>query len=591
MRLFSSLRSRIFLTSALLAVLTVGVAIYLVNVSVTREAEDSLQREIVATGTTFEQLRRAQAQTFTMMAKLIADSSMLKAAVDTNDPPTVQDIANGYQHQLNSNLLLVTNKAGQVLAAVGVPARTAVVVASQPSVRGAAAGLDSFSMLPQPEGMLQLVTVPILIGLRRDPEIMGTLSVGFLLDDAFAAQLKQITGSEIAFGTDGQILASTLPRQDRDVLGELLHNVGGSRNVTLRAEEYVVLPLPLSSGAQADMPGGGPVALILRSRTEHVRFLRTIHTELEATAVVAVLLATLLSFTVARTITRPLAAITDVMRDVAATGDLTRKIVLRGGRRWDDEDARLMATTFNTLTDSIARFQREMSQRERLSSLGRLSTVIAHEVRNPLMIIKAALHTLRHGDVSPAVLREAAGDIDEEVARLNRIVNDVLDFARPIQYELAAADLNALCRESAAAAQAAPGAAVRLDLDASLTPMTTDPERLRVALINLIVNARQAVDSQAPEEVFLSTRAAADRVTITVADNGVGISDADLPRVFDPYFTTKRGGTGLGLPIAKNIIEGLGGVLTIASAPGRGTQMRIELPFGVSGGRTGPPAR
>ena len=122
------------------------------------------------------------------------------------------------------------------------------------------------------------------------------------------------------------------------------------------------------------------------------------------------------------------------MREVAATGDLTRKIVLRG-RRWDDEDARLMAATFNTLTDSVARFQREVSQKERLSSLGRLSTVIAHEVRNPLMIIKAALHTLRHPDIGPATLREAAADIDEEVARLNRIVNEVLDFARPIRFE------------------------------------------------------------------------------------------------------------------------------------------------------------
>ena len=596
MRLFSSLRSRIFLTSALLVVLTVGVAIYLVNVSVTREAEDRLQREIIATGALVEQLRTDRARTFTMMVKLIADSPMLKAAVDTNDPPTVQGIASGYQDRLNSNLLLVTNKAGQVLATVGVPARTAVVVASQPSVRDAAAGRESFSMLPQPEGMLQLVTVPILIGLR-DPDIMGTLSVGFLLDDAFAAQLKQITGSEIAFGTDGQILASTLPREDRNALGELMRSVEGSRNVTLRAEEYVLLPLPLSSGAQAEVPGGGPMALILRSRTEHIRFLRTIHTELEVTAVIAVLLATLLSFGVARTITRPLAAITDVMRDVAATGDLTRKIVLRGGRRWDDEDARLMATTFNTLTDSIARFQREIWQRERLLSLGRLSTVIAHEVRNPLMIIKAALHTLRLGDVQPGVLREAARDIDEEVARLDRIVNDVLDFARPIRYELAAADLNALCRESATAAQAAPGPAVQLDLDASLPQVTTDPERLRVALINLVVNARQAVHAQGPAEVFLSTRSGVDGVTITIADNGVGISGADLPRVFDPYFTIKRGGTGLGLPIAKNIIEGLGGAITIASAPGRGTEMHIELPFDVpentlrradAGGLAGP---
>ena len=103
------------------------------------------------------------------------------------------------------------------------------------------------------------------------------------------------------------------------------------------------------------------------------------------------------------------------MREVAATGDLTRKIALRHGNRWDDDDARLLATTFNTLTDSIARFQREMSQKERLSSLGRLSTVIAHEIRNPLMIIKAALHSLRQPDAGADAVREAAADIDDEV--------------------------------------------------------------------------------------------------------------------------------------------------------------------------------
>ena len=96
------------------------------------------------------------------------------------------------------------------------------------------------------------------------------------------------------------------------------------------------------------------------------------------------------------------------MRDVAATGDLTRKITLRGPAIWQDEDARLLATTYNGLTDSIARFQREAAQKERLLSLGRLSTVIAHEVRNPLMIIKASLRSLRP-DASPPEIKEAVG--------------------------------------------------------------------------------------------------------------------------------------------------------------------------------------
>lgn len=584
MTILASLRGRIFLTSALLAVLSIGAAIYLVSVRVTRELEAALKREMASTGTLVEQLRSTRAQTFVTMARLIADAPKLKAAVDTNDPPTVQDNAEGYQSQLQSSLLLVTNKSGQVLATVGTTPHALDVIANQPSVRQALAGRESQSLIPEPEGILHLVTVPITLGVSA-PDILGTLSVGFLLDDAFAGQLKQITSSEIAFGMDGRILASTLPPEDREALSGLLHSVQGS-HVTLHTQDYEVLPIPLGGAATA---ATDPTALILRSRTEQLRFLQAIHTELAVTAMVAVFLATLLSFGVARTITRPLAAITSVMREVAATGDLTRKIVLRPGQRWDDEDAQLLATTFNTLTDSIARAQREMSQKERLSSLGRLSTVIAHEIRNPLMIIKAALHTLRQPDVETAVVREAAADIDGEVVRLNRIVNEVLDFARPIRFTLAPTDLNALCHESAVAAQASPGPPVDVDADPSLPLINTDAERLRVALVNLLVNARHAAQGRDAARVKLSTKRLVDTVSLVVADQGAGIDRTDLPKIFDPYFTTKRGGTGLGLPIAKNIVEGLGGSITVTSEPSRGTDILIELPFDSSRGKTSEP--
>ena len=588
----SSLRSRIFLTSALLAVLSVGAAVYLVSATVIREAENGLQREITATGAIVNELRTTRADTFTTVARVIADAPPLKAAVATNDPPTVQDVVDDFPAQLNSNLLLVTSRAGQVLGTVGFAPADAAALATHPAVRHAGPERETTSLMPQPDGLLQLVTVPIVLQPRGDdtPEFLGTLSVGFRLDQAFAAQLKQITGSEVAFGMNGQILATTLPSEDRPALVDLIRRAEDANNVTLRTQEYMALPLPLSSASVASDPAAAPVALILRSRTEQLRFLRAIRTELAMTAIVAAGLAMLLSFAVARTITRPLATITDVMREVAATGDLTKKIALRGDR--DDEDARLLATTFNTLTDSIARFQREMSQKERLSSLGRLSTVIAHEVRNPLMIIKAALHTLRQRDLSAEAVREAAADIDGEVVRLNRIVNEVLDFARPIQFQLAPADINALCRDSAAAAEASPGPSVHLDLDPSLPLVSTDAERLRLALVNLLVNARQAVDGDAPDSarVFLSTRAGDGLISILVADTGSGIASADVSRVFDPYFTTKRGGTGLGLPIAKNIVDGLGGTIGVASAAGRGTEIRIDLPVRDSGSDGRPEA-
>jgi signal transduction histidine kinase len=591
MRLVSSLRGRIFLASALLAVLSIGAAISVVNQRVTREAESALQRELRATVALIDQLRKTRIDTYTLMARLIADLPKLKAAVSTNDPPTVEDIQDSlrdYQEPLKSaNLLLVTNATGRVLATSGDSAPVGVQAGDWRAVHDALLGHETVGLVAQRDGIMQIVTVPIAIGLTQ-PQILGSVTVGFLLNEALASQLKAITGSDVAFAAGGDVVASTLPPQFSRALAAPVLRTGVS-TVALGPDEYVALPLPLT--AEGVDGGSAPVALILRSRTEQLRSLDAIHTGLAVTALVAVLLATLLSFAVARTITRPLAAITDVMREVSATGDLTRKIALAEGRRWHDEDAQLLATTFNTLTDSVARFQREMSQKERLSSLGRLSTVIAHEVRNPLMIIKGSLHVLRQPDLTPEVVREAVADIDEEVERLNRIVNEVLDFSRPIRFQLASADLNALCRESATASLASgPGAQVHLTLDPRVAAVTTDAERLRIALVNMLVNARHAVNGASLTHetpavdheplVTLTTAAKGGRVTIVVADRGPGIDPAHLPHVFDPYFTTKRGGTGLGLAIAKNIVEGLGGTIGVSSTPGAGTEIRISLPGG-----------
>jgi two-component system sensor histidine kinase HydH len=236
------------------------------------------------------------------------------------------------------------------------------------------------------------------------------------------------------------------------------------------------------------------------------------------------------------------------------------------------------------MTDSIGRFQQEAAQRERLSSLGRLSTVVAHEIRNPLMIIKTALRNLRGASVGQEALRTAVADIDEEIARLNRIVSDVLDFARPIKFEMADTDLNALCDDAARAVSVDTTIAVTRDLDGSLGPVMTDPERLRLALVNILMNARHAVmarpEAPPPDPIRLKTlRLGADRVAVEIRDRGIGIAGEDLPRVFDPYFTTRRTGTGLGLAISRHIIEGLGGTIAVSSHKGSGTDVRIELPI------------
>jgi signal transduction histidine kinase len=422
--------------------------------------------------------------------------------------------------------------------------------------------------------------------------------VGSRLDREVAERLKRLTNSEIAFIAGDAIQASTLPALDDRALAGL--TVGSAPHiVVLDDNEYVALLRPLSSAH----PAAGGVVVVLRSRTERLRFLRTLHTQLAATAVVVLLAATLLSYAIARTVTRPLGTITNTMRDMTATGDLTRRIPVAQATSWHDEDARLLATTFNSMTAAIARFQQQEAQRERLASLGRLSTVIAHEIRNPLMIIKASMRLLRRPDAAPTQIAETAADIEGEVARLNRIVCEVLDFARPLTFEIAPTDLNALCRDAAAAVETDGGLArVHLNLDPDLPTIVTDGERLRLALVNVLANAQHAVASARPPgavaepdrvgEVRLSTRRVGDdSVSVRVCDDGSGIAPEDAARIFEPYFTTKRAGTGLGLAITRNIVDGLGGAIAVDSRPGAGTGIRIDLPLTAPESRNGTAAR
>ena len=167
----------------------------------------------------------------------------------------------------------------------------------------------------------------------------------------------------------------------------------------------------------------------------------------------------------------------------------------------------------------------------------------------------------------------------------------MLDFARPAVFSLEPADLVHVCRDAADAASAAgEGPPVVTVLPPDPILVVTDAERLRTALLNLLANARQAVlarDSagETPRGASLNgadvelrlERHGPDRVRMQVSDRGMGIRAKDMPQIFEPYFTTRRSGTGLGLPIARNIVEGLGGTLAIRTAEG-GTTIDIDLP-------------
>ena len=603
MKISWSLTNRIFFATALMAVLSIGLAIYVVNVAVTRQAEDELRRGLEDAATLVEHNRDLLVEQFAREARLIADLPKLKAAVGVDHAPTVRPIAEDYQQQIGSDVFVVTNADGTVLAQIGDVDLAPDRMSQLPTVQAALTGRATASFWPRAGGDVQVVTIPIWID-QTQPELLGTLSVGFSLDENLAERFKQLTASEIAFLVGDTVQASTLPAEHAATIADATAMADGD-TLWIGDEEYVAVTRTLSmAGGSFALPAvddnlaQAPVAVILRSRTEQIEFLRSLQTALAATALLAVLVAVLVSYGVARTVTRPVGAIIATMREMSDTGDLTKKITLPDPGRWNDEDTQLLARTFNTMTDSIARFQHQAAQRDRLSSLGRLSTIVAHEIRNPLMIIKTALRTLRREAGLPEPARAAAQDIDEEVDRLNRVVGEVLDFARPIRLEFSRVNLNALCTDAVTAATAeadGDGLSVRTTLDPELDGLVTDGERLRLTLVNILTNARHSVlerrrqeghDTPPPgpphtrnAEIELTTEAVGDSVVaIRVRDRGLGIASDDLSKVFDPYFTTKRTGSGLGLAIAKNVVDGLGGTITVNSQVGKGTEMRIELP-------------
>lgn len=572
MRVLGSITNRIFLASALLAMLSIAAAVYFVSARMTEQTEIEVQGDLNEAARLVDDQRRTQLDFFARIARLIADLPKFKATVEIGDRKTLEPIAVDYQQQAGADMLMVTDRRGAQLALSG-----DVDAPPQPPVSAdvalASAGNSAPAFWPHPKGVLEVVSVPIFVGLDR-PDLFGMLSIGYLLDERRAAQFKSVTGADIAFAMDGVVRASTLGPDAASALAPLLVD-GAAKSVSIGGEDYVASTQPLGPVAGAKEP----TAIILRSRSQRMRTLGSIQATLVGVAIGATLLAIVVSYSVSRTITRPLASITDHMRHIAATGDLTTKIQTKRRGGWDDDDAHMMATTFNTLTDSIVRFQREAGQRERLSSLGRLSTVIAHEVRNPLMIIKGALRTMAKDGASHADVRDAAKDIDEEIDRLNSLVNDVLDVARPIRFDSAPTDINKVCRDAVQAASASrANAPVVTDLAPYLPDLITDSERLRTVLVNLLQNADHAIDGKPSATVTVITQQVSERkVAITIRDTGKGIPEDDLPRIFDPYFTTRRAGTGLGLAIAKNIIEGLGGAISVTTRAGAGTDFRIDI--------------
>ncbi|MGF1466193.1 MAG: nitrogen regulation protein NR(II) [Sandaracinaceae bacterium] len=230
--------------------------------------------------------------------------------------------------------------------------------------------------------------------------------------------------------------------------------------------------------------------------------------------------------------------------------------------------------------DALREAERFRIRQDQLAAFGELSAVIAHEVRNPLAVIKNAVSTLRRPSLAASDGEVLLGILDEEVDRLERLARDLWAYARPVEPRGQRLLLAPLLRTSVDAVQRqhAAGPSVRLDVDPSCgTGVHADPELLRQAFVHVIDNAFQALDVDGGLVVGCDCSDSA-RVVLTFRDDGPGMEANVRTKAVDPFFTTRSAGTGLGLAIVERVVRNHGGALRIDSARGEGTTVTIELP-------------
>ncbi len=216
---------------------------------------------------------------------------------------------------------------------------------------------------------------------------------------------------------------------------------------------------------------------------------------------------------------------------------------------------------------------------DRLAALGQLSAGLAHELRNPLGTIKASAEMLtRTLSKENEVAREVAGFISSEADRTNSLITRFLQFARPLEVRLEKADLaHALDRAITMVEREVPGAAIYKNYEPEIPPFPFDAELMERVFYNLTLNAVQA---GAPGgAVTVKTRAAGSKAEIAVIDRGAGIDPKQLSSIFNPFFTTKPQGVGLGLAIVSKIVDEHGGKIAVESEPGKGSVFRVLLPM------------
>lgn len=310
-------------------------------------------------------------------------------------------------------------------------------------------------------------------------------------------------------------------------------------------------------------------------------------------ASVGIVLALILGVMISKGVAKPLREMIYGF-DLVSLGDFS--VRLKSGRK---DELGEINYAFNGMVEDLENLNKQLLRSERVAAWQEIARKIAHEIKNPLSPIQISIETLRkvhqrqHPDFEE-IFMESTITILEEVEKIRRIVQEFSDFARMPEPAFQETDLHEVIDKALRLYKPQmSGVELETDIEENLPLINADPEQLHRLLINIIANSLDALDGKGKLSLAVHTlvfktkkrRSSAKRglIKLIIADDGPGMDEAELARVFTPYFTTKTKGTGLGLVIVQKIIEQHKGRLNFNSLPGKGTRVEVVLPFNQAG--------
>ena len=395
--------------------------------------------------------------------------------------------------------------------------------------------------------------------------------------DAAAAQARAATDhlSHLVERPEAARIAALVADSDRGFRADVLPAIAAGQRERIAdlhqrtqqpVEEVVALNEALNRSLEAEADAASRRAERIRGRVQ---------VAVVACFALAIVLALAVGLWLMRSISRPVAALRAGAVKLGA-GDLSARVALRG----DDELAEL-AGAFDRMAEDLERRQAELLEAHRLASIGQVASGVAHELNNPLGVMLGYLTLLRR---DPSIgEREELRIVEDETRQCQTIVAGLLDLARPLRLARADVDLGELARDAAARlgeSGRADGVDVRFPDSTAPLDVSADEGKLRQIVLNLLANALDAArdpTARAPEVTIAWTRAG-ERALLHVDDRGPGIPAAARARLFEPFFTTRARGHGLGLAIARTLARAHGGDVELVDRPDGGTRATLWLP-------------